>query len=363
MAYLTGMLILDAPASALNNAGQEEGARTDNIIAVKKIRAHDGVYPYVSAQAFRFWLRTTLEHSHSGWKAAPVVRQKKIAFSEADPIHNWDDDLFGYMRAESKKGDEAEKAENVKSTAKVMPMEKDREITRVSPFRVSTFVSIGPAVIVDDFGTMARQDGDPVPHEHEFYRAHLRGLWSLDLTSCGTFYDAERVGYKNLDSYRREAAAKAGATEETVRGQKVLRLPPAERRQRVSTLVKGLAALGGGAKQTLHYTDLMPAVVIAAVTTGGNHPFYRMFQGTRTQGTTLHEAATREIMAAFQDEFLSPIYIGWAQGFLDNEREKLLALLGELQPAHGFSPVEHPRTTLLKLAEELARPERASWYD
>src|SRR5581483_9371851 len=158
MAYLTGLLVLDAPASALNNAGQEDGAKTDNTIAVKKIRAHDGVYTYVSAQAFRFWLRTTLERSDTGWRAAPVFREKKIAFSESDPVSNWDDDLFGYMRAPSKKGDEAEKADNVKSTAKAMPLEKDREITRVSPFRVSTFVSIGPATIVDDFGTMARQD-------------------------------------------------------------------------------------------------------------------------------------------------------------------------------------------------------------
>ena len=54
--------------------------------------------------------------------------------------------------------------------------------------------------------------------------AHLRGLLSLDLTSCGTFYDAERVGYKNLDKYRREAAAKKGATNVTVRKQKAIRL-------------------------------------------------------------------------------------------------------------------------------------------
>jgi CRISPR-associated protein Cst2 len=362
MAYLTGLLVLDAPASALNNAGQEEGAKTDNTIAVKKIRAHDGVYPYVSAQAFRFWLRTTLEHSGSEWKAAPVFREKKIAFSESDPISNWDDDLFGYMRAPSKKGDEAEKDENVKSTAKAMPLEKDREITRVSPFRVSTFVSVGPATIVDDFGTMARQDGNPVPHEHQFYRAHLRGLLSLDLTSCGTFYDAERVGYKNLDENRRKAAAEKGAEPGEIRGQKVLRLPMPERKKRVSTLVKGLAALGGGAKQTLHYTDLTPAVAVMAITKGGNHPFYRLFQGSRMEGTTLHDAATREIFDSYRDEFLSPVYIGWAQGFLDKEREKLEKLLPELKPNQGFAPIVHPRTVLLQLAEELGSHEHADWY-
>lgn len=367
MAYLTSMLLFDAPASALNNAGAEAGAKTDNTIAVKKIRAHDGVYPYVSAQAFRFWLRTTLEQTDPQWKAAPVFREKKIAFSESDPLSNWDDDLFGYMRAQSKKGDEAEKAANQQRTEAAMPLEKDREITRVSPFRVSTLVSVGPASIVEDFGTMARQDGDPVPHEHQFYRAHLRGLLSLDLTSCGTFYDAERVGFKNMDSYRRGKAKEVGANEVKVRGQRAFRLPLADRLQRVSALVRGLASLGGGAKQTLHYTDLMPAVVVAAVTRGGNHPFYRFFQGTRQEGTTLHAEAVRELFATFRDEFLSAVYIGWARGFLDREREKLITLIGELPsehgPAQGFSEIDHPRTILHALAAELGKDEHEDWYE
>jgi len=366
MAYLTGMLLLDAPASALNNAGAEPGAKTDNTIAVKKIRAADGVYPYVSAQAFRFWLRTTLEHSDLGWKAAPVFREKKIAFSESDPITNWDDDLFGYMRAQSKKGDEEEKAKNKEKTQAAMPLEKDCEVTRVSPFRVSTFVSVSPAQIVSDFGTMARQDGNPVPHEHEFYRAHLRGLLSLDLTSAGTFYDAERVGYKNLDSYRRDKAVEEGCDicdgDKKIRKQKAYRLPLGKRTERVSALVKGLASLGGGAKQTLHYTDLMPAAVVMAVTKGGNHPFYRMFAGTKSGRTELHEAAVREIFASFQDDLQSPVYVGWAQGFLDEERSKFEALKAELKTPFGIAEIAHPRTVLLQLAEELAKHEHADWY-
>ncbi len=362
MAHLTGLFLLDAPASALNNAGADVGAKTDNTIAVKKIRTADGVYPYVSAQAFRFWLRTTLEHGDTGWKAAPVFREKKIAFSESDPITNWDDDLFGYMRAQSKKGDADEKKQNEEKTATALPLEKDREVTRVSPFRVSTFVAMSPGGIVDDFGTMARQDGDPVPHEHQFYRAHLRGLVSLDLTSCGTFYDAERVGYKNLDSYRREKAGQENCESLTVRNQKALRLPIGKRLERVSALVKGLAGLNGGAKQTLHYTDLMPAVVVMAVTASGNHPFYRMFTSTKSGRTELHEAAVREIFESFHDDLLSPVYIGWAQGFLDDERAKFEALLPELKTPHGIETIAHPRTVLLKLSEELAQNERADWY-
>lgn len=155
------------------------------------------------------------------------------------------------------------------------PLEKDREITRVSPFRVSTFVSISPAPIVTDFGTMTRQQGDPVPYEHEFYRAHLLGLLSLDLTSLGTFFDGERVGYKNLDSHRREHAKTSNLEPVQVRKQKAWRLPHEKRVERVCTLLDSIGRLGGGAKQAVHYTDLTPTVMFLAVTQHGNNPFYR----------------------------------------------------------------------------------------
>ncbi len=364
MPYLTGMILIDAPASALNNAGQEAGAKTDNTIAVKKIRTPDGgQYPYVSAQAFRYWLRTNLELSDTGWVAAPIQRQAKIAFTESNPISNWDDDLFGYMRAPSRKAD----AEGTDTTP-MMPLEEKREVTRVSPFRVGTLVSVAPSPIVDDFGTMTRQDGNPVPHEHQFYRAHLRGLFSLDLTSAGTFYDSERVGFKNLDKHRRDFAVEKGLAyvEAGVRKQKAIRLPIDQRQLRVSTLIRGLGALNGGAKQALHYTDLTPAVVFAAVTKGGNHPFYRVIGASKTHQTELNTAALTEILDVYADEFLSPIVIGWAQGFLDDERTKLETLIGERRKekkSPAIADVTHPKAALTALADQLQNPAHAAWYE
>jgi CRISPR-associated protein Cst2 len=80
MAFVTGVLLIDAPASALNNAGSVPGSRTDNTVAVKYIRTRASeTYPYVSAQAFRYWLRTTLEQRSTTWKAAPIYREEKVA--------------------------------------------------------------------------------------------------------------------------------------------------------------------------------------------------------------------------------------------------------------------------------------------
>ncbi len=310
MAYVTGLFVIDAPASALNNQGAEAGARTDNTIAVKKIRTPQGTYPYVSAQAVRYWLRTTLERAGNGWVSAAVFREGKIAYTDANPVSNWDDDLFGYMRAPSKREDAAK-------DAAATPLEKDREITRVSPLRVGTMVAIAPAPIVDDFGTMTRQNGDPVPHEHEFYRAHLACLFSLDLTCAGTFFDGERVGFKNLDSHRREQAEELCGNKITVRGQQAYRLPIGDRQKRVATLIRALAVLDGGAKQALHYTDVAPSLLFAAVTRTGNHPFARVLVASQKHETQFNQEGLNEILSVWKDDFLSPVYVGWAKGLLD----------------------------------------------
>ncbi|HSV32262.1 MAG TPA: type I-B CRISPR-associated protein Cas7/Cst2/DevR [Atribacteraceae bacterium] len=354
MAFLAGLMVLDAPASALNNAGADAGARTDNTIAVKKIRTPQGTFPYVSAQAFRYWLRTGLETAGSEWVAAPVFREGKIAYTDADPVKNWDDDLFGYMRAPSKRADAVKAAE-------ATPLEKDREITRVSPFRVGTFVAIAPSPIVSDFGTMTRQDGDPVPYEHEFYRAHLRGLFSLDLTCAGTFFDSERVGYKNLDVHRREKAKDEGCAQVTVRKQKALRLPIEKRCRRVSTLVGALAELNGGAKQALHYTDLVPAVVFLAVVKNGNNPFYRVLRASKTHQTEFDREAFAEILRVYKDDFLSDIHVGWAKGFLDEERQALQEAIFAHSTGLAIH-LQHPREAIQAVAGRLADSSNEAWY-
>jgi CRISPR-associated protein Cst2 len=243
------------------------------------------------------------------------------------------------------------------------PLEKDREVTRVSPLRVSTLVAVGPSVIVDDFGTMTRQNGDPVPHEHQFYRAHLQGLLSLDLTSAGTFYDMERTGFKNMDSNRRDAAKTAGCEDGMVRGQKAWRLPSAVRRERVATLLDALATIGGGAKMALHYTDITPAAIMLAVVKHGNNPFYRTFVADSGKPQTrFHRAAFDELMAVHAESFLSDIYIGWAQGFLGEQRGEMTEAV-EASPLKARIKMGHPVEMIRQLAAAIRGRDSSRWFD
>jgi CRISPR-associated protein Cst2 len=363
MSFVTGLMLIDAPASALNNLGNVPGARTDNIVGVKLIRAKDGAYPYVSAQAFRYWLRTTLENADLGWRAAPIYREEKIAYTDANPIEWWDDDLFGYMRAPSKRASAREKREADESRIGETPTTDT--VTRVSPFRVSTLVSIAPVNITEDFGTMSRHEGDPVPHEHQFYRTTLKGLFSLDLHACGTFSYRQKTGYRNLDDARIEIVREKQGVEH-LEGEKSYRLPLDERVQRISALFEGLARLEGGAKQALHYTDVAPALVILAVTKGGNHIFGHVLGATGRGLPELKIDALKQALTVFGDDILSDVYIGWVKGYLDDERARFEAALGDggqLNTFAGKVNVSHPRQVFQTLVADLQKTDNSGWFD
>lgn len=357
MPFVAGMILLDAPSSALNNSGANPTVRTDNAVATKMIRTKQGGFPYVSAQAFRYWLRSTLENDDGiEWRAAPVYREAKVAYTDANPIEWWDDDLFGYMRAEGKS--EAARARRQTDTSRAGATETKAGITRVSPFRVSTFVAIAPSGVTDDFGTMSRHDGDPVPHEHQFYRTTLKGLFSLDLERSGTFTYVDRTGYRNLDEIRRNLAVQEGL--EHLEEIKAYRLSPDQRIRRVASLLRGLGVISGGAKQALHYTDVTPAMIFASVLKGGNNPLQYIVDADAQGLPRLNEDALKEMVDVWGDQMLSPLYIGWVRGFHDAQRLRLESALSGLDLPHN-SIIGHPRLVLGRLAEDFSVEANAGW--
>jgi CRISPR-associated protein Cst2 len=241
---------------------------------------------------------------------------------------------------------------------------------------------------------MTRHEGDPVPHEHEFYRAVLKGLFSLDLRAAGTFSYLHRTGFLNLDDNRRADAQRRSeaGTMEHLESLKAYRLPFQERHQRVAALLHGLGLLAGGAKQALHYTDVTPVAVLAVVTRGGNNPLhYAIGPGERGE-IAVNDAALQETVGAWHDQFLSPLYVGWVRGFQDDQRDKLESALERLsttiptahvtiadgaadrdnpveqEPHAGGSPsgtatsarISHPRWVLGQLARDLG--DHPEWW-
>ena len=297
--HLIGLALIDVPYSALNNAGSEASQATENIVAVKKIQKGRNTYPYVSGQAWRNWWRTTLEREFDEWKNSPIERDKKIAFTAADPVAYDDDDVFGYMRAQSEM--QGKKRVNI-------------TVTRLSPLKCSPLISIAPHIPTNDFGVMARQEGDPVPYEHQFYSCVLQGIFSLDLSAVGAFSDVNKTGYKNIAASCVSKIQDAGGTQ--MADNPVWMLPEDIRLRRCQQTLEALPLLSGGAKLTSHLTDVTPKIIMLSVLEGGNHPFMNLIVERDGVGKLSLEAL-HEIIEDYADRFCDAIYIGRRTGFMD----------------------------------------------
>ena len=309
--HLIGLTLIDAPYSALNNAGTEASQATENIVTVKKLQKGRDTYPYVSGQAWRNWWRTTLEQEFDDWKNSPIEREKKIAFTAADPVNYDDDDVFGYMRAQS----EMQGKKKINLT-----------VTRLSPLKCSPLISIAPQTPTNDFGVMARQEGDPVPYEHQFYSCVLQGIFSLDLAAVGAFSNINKTGYLNIaDSYVTKIQ-EAGGTKVDEKSTWVL--PKETRVRRCQQTLEALPILSGGAKLTSHLTDVTPKLIILSILDGGNHPFMNLIVERNGVGE-LSLDALRQIIDDYADRFCDAIYIGRRSGFMDELDESLCALVDD----------------------------------
>lgn len=302
---VVGFMLVDAPHSALNNAGADAGDRTDNIVRVKSIRRGRKVYPYVSGQALRYWWRDTLEQKFN-WKMSPIERQKKIAFTSANPIEYDDDDVFGYMRA--------------------LKAKEGGTVTRISPLKTSPLISVIGQLPTQDFGVMARHEGDPVPYEHEFYSTVLKGIFSIDLDSLGVFYADEKTGYRNMYPKLEEEAEEKGLTKNEENGK--WSMPEDIRIKRAQDVIKALPYLQGGAKLTSHLTDVSPKFLVLAVIDGGNHIFMNIVK--EGDGEPLIDIeALKEVITEYSDCCLTNVYIGHRKGFMDNLKEDITKLAEE----------------------------------
>lgn len=337
MTFLVGKVVEDVTAGAPNN-----GEGEDNTGVVKSLRVGRDAYPYVSAQAFRRWLRDSLPAAEPRSRVTRTGTGKnQQAYTAGRPDLYLDDDLFGYMVAIKKES-----------------------FQRDTVLATGTLVSVVPTQIAKDFGTMSRgfDAGEhPVIHQHQLYSAVLAGDLLLDLPRVGVF-ETDGSGLRvALPKAAAEAAVAEGAETVTFRDNASVRLPLEERRRRVAVLLRGLAALRGGAKKALHYGDRTPALVLLAPMKGGVNPFTRVVVN-REQAPAFDARVLREEMAAWADELVGTVSIGWAPGFLGDQRDRVEEQLKDLIEA-GKVEIDHPRTVLAGLATRFERGELDGWFE
>lgn len=329
-----GFFLIDVDVVALNNAGKSVMSNFDNGIATKTIIKNGRTYTYVSGQAVRYWWRNTLQ-KNLDWNLSPVIREDKIAYTNANPLQYPDDDVFGYMRAAS---EEIEDSKGKKKKVNVT-------VTRISPLKNSAIVSATAVRPVENWSSMARQDGDSVPYGKQEYSAIMRGMFSLDLGMVGTFSNYNKTGYQNLSEKLKEELAEIGGNETFddpyVPNHKMLQLPLETRKQRAIDTIKALKYLSGGAMQTNNMGDVTPKFVILATTTTGNHPFSHVVssEGEREERVKLNIAGIKEIIEEYRDTFVGKIFIGKRSGFMDDYDKELQALQNEYKDFVNYTAV------------------------
>jgi CRISPR-associated protein Cst2 len=337
--YLTGKAVLDVQAGAPNNG--RGSADQGNVTPVKKHRTGGKTYPYGSAQWWRRMLRDSLPDTET---PSPVIVNgkdaKQQAYTSGRPDRYTDDDLFGYMAA-------TKAAQHMRNTV----------------LSTGTFVSIAPEPPTRDFGTMSRglpTGTNPILHEHEFYTAALQGDLRLDMLRVGFFEQDGDVRKAALSDESVKEALKAGCTEATRRGIAGLLLPIDERRRRVAVLLRTIAAMHGGASQSAHYGDRTPALILLAPIRGGNQPFTRIL--APVDGEIRFFADTlREEIAAWSDLMDGKVRLGWAPGFLGDQRETARAELADLIEEEHLV-IGHPRVVLGDLANEIEAGRHDMWF-
>ncbi|MCS0639187.1 type I-B CRISPR-associated protein Cas7/Cst2/DevR [Streptomyces sp. LP05-1] len=346
MAYLAGKMVLAVEAGAPNNGrGEETRAR------VKFARVRGRTYPYISAQAVRRWVRDGM--AELGAAPSPVTRVGKAqgkaqkANTDADPMRYADDDLFGYMKAGAKSADEA-------------------TTLRDSPFMLGTLMSVEPVTVTEDFGVMARGVDQPVLHGHEFYTADLAAPFLLDLPRIGTFTLPSSTGVGRPNYLTKEqalqvsGAVQQGAQEVEFRGQGAVRLPIEARRDRAARLLEALAQLSGGAKQALHYGDRVPSLLFLVPFKGGVNPLANCVGWEPGAGLRVRGDVLLDELAAWDGEWEAPVRVGWRPGFRDEAREEFIR---QVKGKESQVVIDHPRTVLRSLADELRAGEYDAWFE
>ena len=328
-----GFYLIDVDVVALNNAGKNTLSNFDNAVATKCITKNGRIYPYVSGQAVRNWLRIGLQ-TICNWKLSPVIREDKIAFTQANPLEYPDDDVFGYMKAAS---EEIEDSKGKKKKVNVT-------VTRISPLKNSAIVAACSVRPVENWSSMARQEGDSVPYGKQEYSAVMKGMFSLDLNQVGTFSNYNKTGYQNLSQKLKETAMENGCTElddPFVSGQKLIRLPLATRVQRENDTIKVLKNISGGAMQTNNMGDVTPKFIVLASTNTGNHPFSHIVvsYGERDEMVKLNIEALKEIIDEYKKNFIGKIFIGKRKGFFDEIENELSDLQKEYSDKIVYGPV------------------------
>lgn len=350
--HIAGTFLIDADGSFLNGAGLGSGEDRNSTV-VKTMK--EGTYriPYVSAQAWKRWLRNTAVEEN-GWNPSilkPIgINEKgstnKIA-GELNPVEFPEDDLFGYMEAkssDSKKdemGDEIE--EDSPETLKTKSKKKVKSLIRASPFVASILKGVRKTgSLTTDECFVHLKEGTPQPYKTQFYATAMQGVFCIDCERVGVFNNCgDRIELDQImaEKFMAEGLIEEKFVEDEKKDWKVYQIKNLqnEREKRISGLLKALSVLRGGAKQAVFGTDVTPKFIILAAVDCGIPIFNRLFD--QKDELSMNIESFKQVLSDYKNRIDGKVYIGLRKGFISNESD-IYSLKDESDIIEIGTPIE-----------------------
>lgn len=369
LTHITGTFLIQAEGAFLNGAGLDSGEDRNAVIPKTYLDGRNRV-PYVSAQAWRRWLRNTFQEENPNEPAAEIKEKGQSAKgttnkigTEMNPIIYAEDDIFGYMRAEKDQGkakkdadleeleDESE-LEEQEAKPKKGKTEKVAAVMRPSPFVSSILKSLRTSGWQgDDEGFVHLKQGSPLPYKTKFYNTQLQGVFGLNYARLGVFRnDGDRIELN-------ESLVKKYQDENTIRQQNgnpnIYEVADNKRRERATMILRALAVLRGGAKQAQFGTDTAPKAIIVAGLNCGNLIFNDLFAEQDGQ-PIIKLDALKQTIEDYRSRIVTPVFVGVRDGYLHPTYEADLRSWAENGAGEFNVRLSSPVKAVEALTQELA---------
>ena len=265
----------------------------DNVTFTKKI----GNKGYDSASSIKSSMKKDfIEH---GENVSQYIKDGKKIITEANPWKFINEDVFGFMRAETIKLTKEQYDQLDEDTKKMYKGNtKQTEFTnkatkkREAKFKLNGLIGLGTSKVKKEYG-ICKTSGDSMPYVLESYSDVMQGLFNFDVNSVGKFIISDNEtqfrDYSNIEA--------------EILGVKDLNLE--ERKHRVETTLRALQHLAIQSNQSNYLVDTTPKLVILGEYSWGNN----VFQGV-IKKTGIDIEALKETIEDNEQFRLSKIWIG-----------------------------------------------------
>lgn len=330
MRFLQGNFAVEVKNGRLNGSSkdveQRQGSGLENICYTKKIRSNEGVFPYASAQHVKKNIKEML--NEKGYKLSTIkalgeskktqdgakVSQKSA--SEGNPYYNIDENIMGFMNADSIDLTEEEYNDldkisqfGFKKETKKGKISYKKNITkkRKAALMLTPLQAIGHTRIEKEYCTK-QTDKNPMIYTKEIYSTNMSSTFNLNISQVGRFTESDDTcGFRDYN-IKEAKILKEKLGVDSLNHNKETRF------NCIRDLLKAIQHYNSKICTANNLEDLNSKFIILCEYSIGNNIFCNIFKNHELNIDYLTEAINEN-----EDYRLSKIYIGVRSGFMTNK--------------------------------------------